>query len=68
MAFSRNFTTNLTSQCSAFSRTLKIEKLKTPLFSCPEGAGDSLQMTGALQKVIVFSAFPGTNIVIRGVS
>ena len=68
MAFSRDFTTNLTPQCSAFSRTLKIEKVKNLAIPLPRGGGDSLQMTGALQKVIAFSAFPGTNIVIRGVS
>ena len=37
-AFSRGFTTNLARQCRAFSRALKIEKLKTPLFP---GAGDA---------------------------
>ena len=51
--FSRDFTTSLATQCIAFSRTLKIEKLNAPLFDRPEGAGDSLQMTGALQKVRV---------------
>ena len=44
-AFSGDFTTNLARQCRAFSRALKIEKLKAPLFRGPEGAG--LQMTGA---------------------
>ena len=34
-AFSRDFTVNLTPQC----RALKIEKLKAPLFLCPEGRG-----------------------------
>ena len=43
-AFSGDFTTNLARQCRAFSRALKIEKLKAPLFRGPEG----LQMTGAL--------------------
>ena len=38
-AFSGDFTTNLTRQCRAFSRALKIEKLKAPLFRGPEGAG-----------------------------
>ena len=38
-AFSRDFTTNLARQCRAFSRALKIEKLKAPLFRGPEGAG-----------------------------
>ena len=43
-AFSRDFTINLSPQCRAFSRALKTEKLKAPLF--PTGPG--LQMTGAL--------------------
>ena len=38
MAFSGDFTTNLSRQCRAFSRALKIEKLKAPLFRGPEGA------------------------------
>ena len=38
-AFSGDFTTNLARQCSAFSRALKIEKLKAPLFRGLEGAG-----------------------------
>ena len=38
-AFSGDFTTNLTRQCRAFSRALKIEKLKAPLFRGPKGAG-----------------------------
>ena len=38
-AFSGGFTTNLARQCRAFSRALKIEKLKAPLFRGPEGAG-----------------------------
>ena len=38
-AFSGNFTTNLARQCRAFSRALKIEKLKAPLFRGLEGAG-----------------------------
>ena len=37
--FSGDFTTNLARQCRAFSRALKIEKLKAPLFRGPEGAG-----------------------------
>ena len=44
-ALSGDFTTNLARQCRAFSRALKIEKLKAPLFRGPKGAG--LQMTGA---------------------
>ena len=47
-AFRRHFTTNLAQQCSAFSRTLKIERLIAPLFC--EGLGDSLQVTGALHS------------------
>ena len=38
-AFSGDFTSNLVRQCGAFSRALKIEKLKAPLFRGPEGAG-----------------------------
>ena len=38
-AFSGDFTTNLARQCRAFSRALKIEKLKALLFRGPEGAG-----------------------------
>ena len=34
-----DFTTNLARQCRAFSRALKIEKLKAPLFRGPKGAG-----------------------------
>ena len=34
-AFSGDFTTNLARQCRAFSRALKIEKLKAPLFRGP---------------------------------
>ena len=41
-AFSGDFTTNLARQCRAFSRALKIEKLKAPLFRA------ELQMSGAL--------------------
>ena len=44
-AFSRGF---LARQCRAFSRALKIEKLKAPLFP---GPGDAKQMTGALQTL-----------------
>ena len=36
-----DFTTNLARQCRAFSRALKIEKLKAPLFRGPERAGAS---------------------------
>ena len=37
--FSGDFTKNLARQCRAFSRALKIEKLKAPLFRGPEGGG-----------------------------
>ena len=40
-AFRGDFATNLARQCRAFSRALKIEKLKAPL------SGPGLQMTGA---------------------
>ena len=40
-----DFTTNLATQCRAFSRALKIETLKAPLIPSPEGRG--IQMTGA---------------------
>ena len=35
LAFSRDFTINLSPQCRAFSRALKTEKLKAPLLSGP---------------------------------
>ena len=38
-AFSRDFTINSSPQCRAFSRALKTEKLKAPLFPGPVGAG-----------------------------
>ena len=34
-----DFTINLYPQCRAFSRVLKTEKLKAPLFPGPVGAG-----------------------------
>ena len=40
-AFSRDFTTSLVPECSAFSGALKIGKLKTPLIPGPEGAVDT---------------------------
>ena len=43
----RDLTTKLAPQCRAFSRDLKIEKLKAPLFPGPDGSG--IQMTGALK-------------------
>ena len=41
-AFSKGFTKTLARQCRAFSRALKIEKLKAPLFPGPGGAGDAI--------------------------
>ena len=38
-AFSRDFTINLSPQCRAFSRALKLEILKASLFPGPVGAG-----------------------------
>ena len=38
-AFSGDNTTNLARQCRAFSRALKLKKLKAPLFRGPKGAG-----------------------------
>ena len=38
-SFSSDFTINLSPQCRAFSRALKTEKLKAPLFPCPIGVG-----------------------------
>ena len=40
-AFSRALTKTLARQCRSFSRVLKIEKLKAPLFPGPGGAGDA---------------------------
>ena len=40
-AFSRGFTKTLARQCRAFSRALKIEKLKAPQFPGPGGARDA---------------------------
>ena len=40
-AFSRGFTKTLARQCRAFTRALKIEKLKALLFPGPGGAGDA---------------------------
>ena len=40
-AFSRGFTKILAGQYRAFSRALKIGKLKAPLFPSPGGAGDA---------------------------
>ena len=41
VVFSRDFTTSLAPECMAFSGALKIEKLKAPLISGPEGAVDT---------------------------
>ena len=38
-AVSGDCNTNLARQCRAFSRALKIKKLKAPLYRGPEGAG-----------------------------
>ena len=40
-AFSRDLTINLSPPCRAFSRALKTEKLKAPLFPGPVGAGST---------------------------
>ena len=40
-AFNGDLTINLAPQCRAFSRALKVEKLKAPLFPDPRGAGDT---------------------------
>ena len=50
-AFSRDFTTDLNSQCMAFSRALKTEKLNAPLFPGP--VGPWIQLTGARVRVRV---------------
>ena len=52
-AFSGDFTTNLARQCRAFSRALKIEKLKAPLFRDPEGAGATNDWCIRLQTIRV---------------
>ena len=41
VVFSRDFNTNLTPQCQAFSRALNNEKLNAPLFPGPRGAVDT---------------------------
>ena len=41
-AFSRDFTVNLSPQCRAFSRALKTEKLKAPLFHGGAGTTNDL--------------------------
>ena len=49
-AFSGDFTTNFARQCRAFSRALKIEKLKAPLFRGSEGAGATNDWCITLQQ------------------
>ena len=55
--FSGDFTINLARQRRAFSRALKIEKLKAPLFRGPEGAGATNDwcITAKLICVFVFA-------------
>ena len=52
---------NVAPQCRAFSRALEIEKLKSPLFRGPEGAGD----TNDWCIIGLQEACPGTMHVIR---
>ena len=63
-AFSGDFTTNLARQCRAFSRALKIEKLKAPLFRGPEGAGATndwcIRRRECCNKVLVTQPFLNT--------
>ena len=54
-AFSVDFTTNLARQCRAFSRALKIEKLKAPLFRGPEGAGATNDWCIINQRPMVYN-------------
>ena len=51
--FSRDFTINLSLQCRAFSRALKTEKLKAPLFPGLVGAGitNDWRITSNIDKV-----------------
>ena len=51
-AFSRGFTKILARQCRAFSRALKIEKLKAPLFPGPGGAGDANDWCIILKRTV----------------
>ena len=68
-AFSGDFTTNLARQCRAFSRALKIEKLKAPLFRGPEGAGptndwcitDTSASSGSQHSRDITDTQPGLN-------
>ena len=61
-AFSRDFTTILAPECRAFSRAfsraLKIEKLKAPLIPGPEGAVDTndwcIMDEGLARKILTF--------------
>ena len=50
--FCRDFTINLSPQCRAFSRALKTEKLKAPLF--PVGAGTTNDWCITGQSVLVY--------------
>ena len=50
-AFNWDFNTNLAPQFRAFSRALKIEKLKASLFPGLKGRG--IQVTGALYYTII---------------
>ena len=61
-AFSKDFTTNLAPQCRAFSRALKSEKLKAPLFWGSRGPG--IQMMGVHHKLLLnrFEACPGESV------
>ena len=54
-AFSRGFTKILARQCQAFSRALKIEKLKAPIFPGPGGAGDANDWCIKEQCVVLYS-------------
>ena len=60
-AFSGDFTTNLAPQCRAFSRALKIEKLKAPLFRGPEGAGATNDWCITSLKYTVIMPWIGQN-------
>ena len=53
MSFSWDFTINLSLQCRAFSRALKTEKLKAPLFPGPVGARTTNDWCITIQRVIL---------------
>ena len=69
--FSRDFTTNLSPQCSDCSRALKIEKLKARLFGC-EGAWIAYKRLVHYEKggfeLTHVQCVQGANVMIRGVS